>query len=105
MAGPQQTPRNNFSERPTYQVRVRGTKYLWGSAGLVQDIDFDRPVILHLYNEPFGEAITLSTRTAAGVATTIGVIEPGECVSLSLGGVTGVLATCDQESVVACLLQ
>ncbi|HEY4077651.1 MAG TPA: hypothetical protein VGM26_12055 [Rhizomicrobium sp.] len=90
---------------PSYEVRVRGTKYLWGSAGITKDIKFDKQILLHIRNDLFGEAITLGTQVAAGMQTTIGTLQPGECVSIPLQNISGVFATCVEESSVFCLIK
>lgn len=89
---------------PTYKVRVRATMYLWGSAGITQNITFDRPLILHIHNDIFGEQITFGT-VAGGTQTKIGTLQPGECVSIPVQGLSGVFATCTLESVVSCLIK
>jgi len=97
-----------FSDRwsqPSYEVRVRASTFLWGSAGLLQDFTFSQAVVLHVRNDVFGEPITLSTRVAAGTQTNLGTLLPGECVSVPLQGISGVVATCARESAVACLLR
>ena len=43
---------------PSYEVKVRGTMHLWGSAGITKDISFDKQVLLHIHNDLFGEVIT-----------------------------------------------
>lgn len=91
--------------RPSYEVRVRGTAYLWGSAGLTENITFDKPLLLHLRNDTFGEAVTFGTQVASGTQSTIGTLEPGQCVSIPVQGISGVFATCAQESVVGCLIR
>lgn len=99
-----------------YKVRVRPTtppappQCLWGSAGLVQDITFPKPLILHISNDRFGEPVTLGTQVVSGpppsppTQTTIGTLQPGECVSLPIQGYSGVFATCAVESTVYCLI-
>jgi hypothetical protein len=97
-----------FSDRwsePSYEVRIRGTAFLWGSAGLVQDLTFAQPVVLHLRNDVHGEPITLGSRVAAGTQANLGTLAPGECVSIQLQGISGVFAVCTLESTVACLLR
>jgi hypothetical protein len=89
---------------PSYEVRVRGTKYLWGSAGLTQNMTFDRPLVLHVRNDLFGETITLGTQVAGGPQTTLGTLDPGECASIPVQDISGVFATCTQESVVSCVI-
>jgi hypothetical protein len=102
----------------SYERRVRGaptppSTYLWGSAAISNNITFDKPPILHIRNDLFGDAVTFGT-AASGVQTEIGTLQPGECVSIPLQGVTvkgipqgitGVYATCPTESVVACLIR
>jgi hypothetical protein len=68
--------------RPNDEVRVRGTIYLWGSAGVMKDITFSKPVLLHICNDLFGEVVTFGTQVAAGTQTTLGTLQPGECVSI-----------------------
>jgi hypothetical protein len=89
----------------TYEVRVRGKMYLWGSAGITQNITFTRPIVLHLRNDMFGEVVTLGTQIADGTQTTIGTLQPGECVSIPLHDISGVFATCALESNLCCLLK
>jgi hypothetical protein len=93
--------------RPSYEVRVRNTQapmFLWGSAGIKTDITFDKPPLLHIRNDLFGEPVTFGTQTSNGTQTNIGTLQPGECVSIPLHGISGVFATCGLESVVACLI-
>jgi hypothetical protein len=90
---------------PNYQVRVRGTKYLWGSAGVIENIKFDKPILLHIRNDLFGEIVTLGTQVAAGTKTNIGTFHPGECLSIPLQNISGVFATCVLESNVCCLIK
>jgi hypothetical protein len=101
--------------RPSYEVRVRSTTppappmFLWGSAGITTDIIFDKPPILHIRNDLFGEPIKFGTQTSSGTQTTIGTLQPGECASIPLKsvsgqGICGVFASCELESVVACVI-
>jgi hypothetical protein len=97
-----------FSDRwsqPSYEVRVRGTTFLWGSAGIAHNLTLGQPIILHLRNDVFGDPVTVGTRVATGVQTTLGTLEPGECVSIPLQGISGVFATCAIESTIACLVR
>jgi hypothetical protein len=103
----------NSWTRPSYERRVRGTTlpfiYLWGSAGIEQDVAFDKPLILHIRNDLFGEPVTLYTQTVAQVAsnaqTIVGTLGRGECVSIRVQNMCGVYATCVLESTVACLIR
>jgi hypothetical protein len=92
---------------PSYEVRVRGTSppiYLWGSAGVKQNIPFAKPLLLHIRNDVFGQIITFGTQVASGSQTELGTLLPGECISIPIHGISGVFATCQQESVVGCLI-
>lgn len=100
-----------------YKVRVRPAippataQCLWGSAGLIQDITFPKPLILHISNDPFGEPVTFGTQVVSGpppsapTQTKIGTLQPGECVSIPLQGYSGVFATCAVESTVYCSIR
>ncbi|HEY1556126.1 MAG TPA: hypothetical protein VGF94_14910 [Kofleriaceae bacterium] len=88
--------------RTTYQVRVRETMYLWGSAGVLQDLSFATPLTLHVYNSVVGEPITIGTRVASGTPNVLGTLRPGECLSIPIQGMSGVFATCSLESLVLC---
>jgi hypothetical protein len=93
--------------RPSYERRVRGTAsatYLWGSAGINNVLNFDKPPTLHIRNDLFGDEISLSTM-AAGSAVQIGDLGPGECISIPLQNISGVFATCPTQSTVACLIR
>lgn len=88
-----------------FELRVRGSKYLWGSAGLKQDAVFSVPPVLHLQNDPYGEKIELSLATADGGRTDLGSLAPGECLSVEIQNMTGVIAHCGAESLVRCALK
>jgi hypothetical protein len=88
-----------------YEVRVRGTKYLWGSAGITQNVTFIKAILLHIHNDRFGEAITFGTQTSDGTQTPIGTLEPGEFISIPLQNLSGVFATCALESSVTCVVR
>jgi hypothetical protein len=96
-------PYENWT-RPSYAVRVRGTKFLWGSAGLNKNLGFARELVLHVRNDLFGEPITVGTRVASGAQTALGTLQPGECASIPVHDISGVYATCALESVVSCIL-
>jgi hypothetical protein len=102
---------------PSYERRVRplppvtaggppsSPTFLWGSAGISNDITFDKPLILHIRNDLFGDAVTFGTAASGVVQPPIGTLQPGECVSIQLQSMSGVYATCPTESVVACLIR
>jgi hypothetical protein len=91
--------------RPAYEVKVRGTMHLWGSAGITKDILFATPLVLHIHNDLFGTLITLGTQQASGTKETLGTLKPGECVSIPIHGISGVFASCAEESTVCCLVK
>jgi hypothetical protein len=107
-ASPLMSMYNQWTQ-PSYEIRVRGTAqstYLWGSAGIKpKNITFDKPLLLHIRNDVFGEAITFGTQIASGTQTTMGTLQPGECVSIPLQDISGVFATCALETNVACLIK
>lgn len=91
--------------QPSYEVRVRGTMYLWGSAEVTHNIRFAKPLVLHILNDTFGEAITFGTRVASGTQTTLGTLKPGQCISLPVHDISGIFATCEFESTVCCVIK
>jgi hypothetical protein len=107
--------------RPSYEVRVRGPgvgpgpwpwpgiDFLWGGANISDPIPFAKPLILHLRNDIFGEDVTFGTLVGlltSGTQTQIGILQPGECVSIQVSNISGVYATCAAglDSVVACII-
>ena len=102
--------------RPSYERRVRGTEtmnptYLWGSARITQNFSSDKPLVLHIRNDTFGQPIVLTTQVASGSQTSYGSLQPAECVSIPLQGLSGVFAYPDTksvpnatESIVACVI-
>jgi hypothetical protein len=88
----------------SYEVRVRGTKFLWGSAGVTVNTAFAKPLLLHVRNHVFGEVVTVGTQPAGGPPTTLGTLQPGECLSIQIQNIAGVFATCALESNVDCLI-
>jgi hypothetical protein len=88
-----------------YKTRVRGTIYLWGSAGILGDTTFPSPPLLHVHNDMLGEPIILGTETSGSVQTTIGTLQPGELFSIPIQGITGVFATCALETNVSCYIK
>src|ERR1700722_15812809 len=125
-ASPNSSPLTNMYDRwvrPSYEVRVRGPgvssgpwpwpgiSFLWGSANIAEPIPpFDKPMILHIRNDLFGEDVTFGTLVgtlAAGTQTPIGTLQPGECVSIQVQNLSGVYAPCvaGLESVVGCIIK
>ena len=98
-------PGSEHWNTPSYEVRVRGTRFLWGSAGLTVDLSFNKPLLFHMRNDEFGEDITFGTQVASGTQTTMGILKAGECVSSPLQDICGVFATCGDETTVACLIR
>jgi hypothetical protein len=101
-----------------YKVRVRPVppptppQCIWGSAGLIKDIPFTTPLILHIRNDVFGEQVTFGTQQPGPppnppTQTVWGTLQPGECVSIPLQGYSGVFAypTSGVESTVYCSIK
>jgi hypothetical protein len=103
-ASPLTSTSDHWTE-PSYEIRVRGIMYLWGSAGIRKNVAFDKPLILHVRNDVFGAPITIGTQAETGIKTDFGTLQPGECVSIPVQNITGVYADCDQESAIACLIK
>ncbi len=96
-----------FDHRPhaSYEVRVRGVHmYLWGSAGILVDVAFSSPLMLHVRNNVFGQPIALYTQTTSST-TSLGTLQPGETYTIPIQNMSGVYASCAGESLVDCLLQ
>jgi hypothetical protein len=110
------------SSRPSYVVRVRGPglgpgpwswpgiDFLWGSANIASPQSFDKPLCLHIRNVIFGEDVTVGTLVgplATGAQTPIGVLQPGDCLSIQIQSISGVYATCAAglETLVGCIIR
>jgi hypothetical protein len=108
--------------RPSYEVRVRGPgissgpwpwsgiSFLWGSPNIASPISFDKPMVLHIRNAIFGEDVTFGTLVGSllnGTQTPMGTLQPGECASIQIQGLSGVYATCAAglETVVGCIIK
>ena len=89
----------------SYQVRVRGTMFLWGSGGITVNQMFDKPLLLHIRNNVFGELVAIGTQAAGSAPTPLGTLWPGECLSIAIQAMSGVYATCASESTIDCLIQ
>lgn len=94
----------NCWSAPAYTVKVRGLRYLWGSDGLTKNLHFDKAFNLHIANDLAGEPVTIGTRVAPGNNTDLGLIQPGECVSIPVNDIVGVYAECGLDSIVHCLI-
>jgi hypothetical protein len=88
-----------------YDVKVRGTLYLWGSAGISQNMAFPKPLLLHIRNDNFGETITFGTESVDGTRITVGTLDAGECASVLVQSIRGVFATCALDSSVNCAIE
>jgi hypothetical protein len=86
----------------SYEVRVRGTMVLWGSAGITVDTGYTKPLLLHVRNHVFGEVVTVGTQVASGARTVLGTLQPGESFSIPIQNISGVFATCALETGVDC---
>ena len=87
-----------------YRVRVRGKTFLWGSSGITVDAKITPSPVLHIFNDRFGEPITIGTRKASGAEKPLGIVGPGEHFSIELHDISGVFGECDFESRVACAI-
>jgi hypothetical protein len=89
----------------SYKVRVRAQpaapatpQFLWGSAGIQQNIAFTKPIILHISNDMAGHQITFGTQAVSvppggpPTVSVIGSLNPGECVSIQINGFSGVFS-------------
>jgi|SRR5271156_1786641 len=97
---------SNLDHRLEYKVRVRGTLFLWGSAGITESPTFPSPLLLHIRNDKHGEEITVGT-VASGTQSQIGTLQPGECFSVQIQNISGVFASCGSalESTVYCVIK
>lgn len=95
---------SNFWNAPGYSVKVRGLRYLWGSAGLTSNLTFGRALILHIANDLAGEPITIGTAVAAGAKTELGTLQAGEFLSVPVDKISGVYAESALDSLVHCLI-
>lgn len=87
-----------------YRRRIRGTMYIWGSAGITSNLHFPTPLIFYLRNDAFGEPVTVRTETADGGSTTIGTLGAGEYLAIPIQDIRGISAACDLESTVSYML-
>jgi hypothetical protein len=97
-------PSFDVRSRPSYQIRVRATTYLWGSATITADATFSKPLLLHIRNNVFGDVVHLFTQSAGGTDG-LGALRPGEAYTIAIQGMSGVYATCASESAVDCLIE
>jgi hypothetical protein len=89
----------------SYDVKVRGTVYLWGSSGITVNLAW--PLLLVVQNDVTGDEVTIVTETTTtGSQKTYGTLQPGECYTLSLLNLRGVFAVSDKDtdSKVTCTL-
>ncbi len=110
------------SSRPSYVVRVRGPgvgpgpwswpgiDFLWGSANIALPQSFDKPLNLHIRNVIYGEDVTVGTLVGpltTGTQTLIGVLQPGDCLSIQIQNISGVYATCAAglDTLVGCIIR
>jgi hypothetical protein len=79
--------------------------YLWGSAGITQNQTFDKPLVLHIRNNVFGEEVTVGTAVSGVANPAFGNLQPGESFSIPIQNISGVFATCALETNVDCIIQ
>jgi hypothetical protein len=93
------------SRQYTVIVRRQAT-YLWGSAGIKQNVSYATPLILHVHNDVKSASLTFGTETADGTKTVLGTLQPGETFSVTVQGIRGVYAlTTAIEAVVRCIIK
>lgn len=97
------TPSFDSIKHPSYQVRVRGTMYLWGSANIAP-YTASPTLLLHIRNNVFGQPVQLAT-VPPGAITPLGTLNAGECYTIAIQNLSGVSATCTTESTVDCLIE
>jgi hypothetical protein len=86
----------------SYEVKIRDRVWLWGSAGIKVNLDW--PALLTIRNNLFGEAVQIGTQKAGVDAQKIGSLQPGECYTIPLDGLSGVFASCPTDTSVACTI-
>jgi hypothetical protein len=87
-----------------YKVKVRGLMFLWGSAGLTQNLTFPSALILHIRNDELGEPVAVGTRAIDGTSNTVGTLKAGEAMSIAIQNISGVFADCALDSNVCCAI-
>jgi hypothetical protein len=97
------TPAFDRRTHASYEIKVRGTMYLWGSSLITANATFANPVLLHIRNNVFGQQISLFT-VSSGAASSLGSLNPGECYTIAIQKMSGVYAVCATESSVDCLI-
>jgi hypothetical protein len=89
-----------------YSIKVRGTKYLWGSKGVQANLKW--PLVLVFRVNEFGEPITFGTESKPApnkeCTEFLGSLDPGEAYAISLLNLSGVYAHCDLDSSVSCTI-
>lgn len=73
-----------------YRIKVRGTSYLWGGAGLSRAEDSSAILVIRV--DEFGELVELGARTHPTGERMFGTLKPGEAFSIPLKGFVGVFA-------------
>jgi hypothetical protein len=83
-----------------HEIRVRETKYIWGSAGIGENLHFDSPLLVQILNDTYGEPITIGTEASDGTRAIVGSLQAGESVAIPVQDVRGVFVTCEDVSTV-----
>jgi hypothetical protein len=102
-------PLTDTFERSTdasFTVKIGERTFIWGSDAVLVNLSFARPPVLHIRNYLYSSWVTLSTQVAAGTVTKLGQIAPGQCLSIQIQDIVGVLASCaaGTESYVSCVI-
>ena len=85
-----------------YDTKVRGSTYLWGSDGIASSLNW--PLLLTVRVDVLGDPVQIQSELPNGQKTIIGTLQAGECYTMSLLGLRGVIATCDQDASVSCVI-
>ena len=86
----------------SYRIKVRKSGAVWGGDGVVNDLEHQ--LWLSLQNDEDGEPIDIVSKSSANGETSIGKLEPGEVLTISLKGVSAIVCSCDFDSRVNCLI-
>ena len=102
-------PLTELFDRPSklgFDVRVRGTTYLWGSDTITANMSFESPPLLHIRNFIYGNDVSFGTTDASGQSTVLGSLKTGQCVTIKIQNIIGVFVECgaNLETVVGCVI-
>ena len=77
-----------------YRVKVRGETYLWGGPAIQKRFEPPSPLYLHFRVDETGEPVSVSRKEKFdSKIEPLGSLKPGECYTIALNGVVGIIAT------------